>query len=135
MRSMMNPNDIAVACIPVPEHIMKILMPLVVAITVTPASAAALAQHVHAAPLPQAAVSTAGASLTYTDGVVKRVDKAGGRLTIAHDPIVNLDMPRMTMAFRVKDAAWLERVKEGDRIRFAAENPQGVLTVVALQTK
>jgi Cu(I)/Ag(I) efflux system protein CusF len=44
-------------------------------------------------------------------------------------------MPKMTMVFRVKDASWLDRLKEGDRILFAAENPNGVLTVVAYEPR
>ncbi len=88
------------------------------------------AQHQHGT---VAAVGGTSASVTYVDGVVKRIDKAGGRVTIAHDPITNLDMPRMTMTFRVRDAHWLEQMKEGAHIRFAAESPNGVLTVVAYQ--
>lgn len=36
----------------------------------------------------------------------------------------------MTMAFRVKDAAWLDQMKAGDKIRFLAEDANGVYTVV-----
>lgn len=92
----------------------------------------ALAQHNHGATASAAPV-TASAKATYTDGVVKRVDKASGRITISHEAIRNLDMPKMTMPFRVTDATWLEKLKEGDHIRFAAENPNGVLTMVAYE--
>jgi len=68
-----------------------------------------------------------------TNGVVKRVDKAAGSVTIAHEPLTNLGMPGMTMAFLVKDRAWLDGIKEGSRIRFVAENVNGELTVVALE--
>ena len=64
------------------------------------------------------------------DGVVKKVDKSGGKLTLAHGPLTNLGMPPMTMVFRVKDAAWLDQLKDGDKIRFIAENLNGALTVV-----
>lgn len=34
-----------------------------------------------------------------TEGVVKKVDKAQGKLTIKHGPLDNLGMPAMTMVF------------------------------------
>lgn len=68
------------------------------------------------------------------DGLVKKVDKAGGKLTISHDALPN-GMPAMTMAFRVKDAAWLDKVKDGQKIRFASANINGAMTVVRLEVQ
>ena len=65
-------------------------------------------------------------------GEVKKVDKDAGKLTIKHAPLANLDMPAMTMVFRVKDAAMLEKVKAGDKINFAAERANGAITVTLL---
>ena len=98
-------------------------------------TAPAFAQHNHGAmSMPgMAAPAASMVKATYTDGVVKRVDRASGRVTISHDAIKNLDMPKMTMPFRVTDPTWLDKLKEGDRIRFAAENPNGVLTMVAYE--
>ena len=42
-------------------------------------------------------------STAMTAGEVKKVDKDAGKVTIKHGPIKNLDMPGMTMIFRVKD--------------------------------
>ncbi|MDR1276005.1 MAG: copper-binding protein [Candidatus Accumulibacter sp.] len=67
-------------------------------------------------------------------GVVRRVDKAAGKITLSHGPLAGLGMPAMTMSFRVKDAAWLDRVHAGDKVRFAAESINGALTVVRLET-
>ncbi|MDP1926982.1 MAG: copper-binding protein [Thiobacillus sp.] len=68
-----------------------------------------------------------------TEGVVKKVDKAQGKLTLKHGPLENLDMPGMTMVFRVQDASWLDRVKPGDTIRFLADRVDGVFTVTTLE--
>ncbi|MHB1216408.1 MAG: copper-binding protein [Thiobacillus sp.] len=68
-----------------------------------------------------------------TEGVVKKVDKAQGNLTIKHGPLENLGMPAMTMVFRVQDAAWLEQLKPGDDIRFLADRVNGVFTVTTLE--
>jgi len=68
-----------------------------------------------------------------TAGEIRKVDKEQGKLTIRHEPLTNLDMPAMTMVFRVKDPAMLDRVKEGDKVRFVAERLDGAITVVDLQ--
>uniref|UniRef100_Q47DT2 Uncharacterized protein n=1 Tax=Dechloromonas aromatica (strain RCB) TaxID=159087 RepID=Q47DT2_DECAR len=65
-----------------------------------------------------------------TDGLIKKVDKNAGKLTVAHGPLPN-GMPGMTMAFRVKDAIWLDKVKEGQKIRFAMDDK---MTIVRLET-
>lgn len=75
----------------------------------------------------------AAAEAKLSEGEVRKVDKAGGKLTIKHGPLENLDMPPMTMAFRVKEAAMLDRVKPGDRIRFLAERVNGVFTITQLE--
>ena len=68
-----------------------------------------------------------------TAGVVKKIDKDAGKLSIAHEPIENLGMPKMTMVFRVKEPAMLEAVKEGDKVNFAADKIQGTLTVTRIE--
>ncbi len=81
-----------------------------------------------------AAQGTAAAEAALVDGQVKKVDKASGKVTISHGPLTNLGMnTAMTMAFRVKDASWLDRMKEGDKIRFTADNVNGALTIVYLE--
>ena len=73
------------------------------------------------------------ADLAQADGVVKKVDKAAGKVTLAHGPLTNLDMPAMTMVFRVKDAKWLDQLAPGTKIRFVADQVDGVLTVVSFE--
>lgn len=68
-----------------------------------------------------------------TEGEVRKIDPKAQTLTLQHGPIPSLDMPAMTMAFKVKSAALLNQVKAGDRVRFSAEMPAGVLTVTAIE--
>ncbi len=68
-----------------------------------------------------------------TKGKIKKVDKDAGKVTIQHGPIANLDMPGMTMVFRVRDPAMLGQVKEGDNVMFSAENVNGALTVTKIE--
>lgn len=69
-----------------------------------------------------------------TSGVVKKVDKGAGKVTISHGPLENLGMPKMTMVFRVKDPAMLDRLKEGDEIRFVADKVDGAYTLVSFES-
>jgi Cu/Ag efflux protein CusF len=74
-----------------------------------------------------------GAAAALADGEVRKVDKSAGKLTIRHGPLANLDMPAMTMVFQVRDAAMLEQVKAGDKIKFAADRVNGAYTVMQIE--
>jgi len=65
-----------------------------------------------------------------TQGEVRRIDLAGGRITLRHGPIANLGMPPMTMVFVVSDKAQLEGLAVGDKVQFVADKQgsQYVLT-------
>ena len=88
-----------------------------------------------AEPLGPAIVVTevAGASAAISHGEIKKVDKEAGKITIKHGPLVNLEMPAMTMVFRVKDPAMLDEVKEGDKVKFVASRENGAITIIQLE--
>jgi len=67
------------------------------------------------------------------DGEVRKVDKDAKKITITHGPIQSLEMPPMTMVFQVKDAAMLEQVKAGDKVKFEAQKLGGALTVTRIE--
>lgn len=68
-----------------------------------------------------------------TEGEVRKVDKDAGKITLKHGPILNLDMPAMTMVFRVRDASMLDKVKTGEKVRFGAEKIGGTLTIMEIE--
>lgn len=70
-----------------------------------------------------------------TEGEVRKVDAAQGKITLKHGEIKNLDMPAMSMAFAVKDPAMLSRVQPGDKVRFAADKINGTYTVTAIELR
>ncbi|SHN09991.1 copper-binding protein [Roseibium suaedae] len=80
-------------------------------------------------------LSLAGQALAadYTKGTVRKVDLKSKKVTIAHEDLKNLDMPAMTMPFRVADEAMLGQLKEGDEIEFTAERIKGNLTVTEIK--
>lgn len=79
--------------------------------------------------LAQAKADTA----TMVDAEVRKVDKDAGKVTLKHQPITNLDMPAMTMVFRVKEPEMLDKLKAGDKVRFAADRVGGQFTVVKIE--
>jgi Cu/Ag efflux protein CusF len=98
----------------------------------------AVAHFALAAPAgaPGAGASPAAADMaaaSSTEGEVRKVDKAAGKIMLKHGPIRNLDMPGMTMVFRVRDVSLLDKVKAGDKVRFTAEKVEGALTVVQME--
>ncbi len=69
---------------------------------------------------------------TNTRAEVIKIDRDGGRVTLKHAGIKNLDMPPMTMIFHVADASLLQGVAVGSRVRFMAERIEGRYTVTGL---
>ncbi|MEO6354428.1 MAG: copper-binding protein [Oxalobacteraceae bacterium] len=67
-----------------------------------------------------------------SEGVVKKIDKTVGKITITHGEIRNLGMAPMTMMFRVKDPAMLDQVQAGQKIRFHVDIVNNAYTVVRI---
>lgn len=51
-------------------------------------------------------------------GVVTNIDRAGGKVTLKHEPIQSLNWPAMTMAFGVKDKAMLDKLAKDKKVQF-----------------
>jgi len=69
----------------------------------------------------------------FTKGKVKKVDAEAKKVTLIHEELKSLEMPAMTMVFRVEDAAILEKLKEGSDVEFVAERVNGKLTVTSVK--
>ena len=78
-------------------------------------------------------VLTQAGTTDMTDGEIRKVDKDMKKITIKHGEIKNLDMPGMTMLFQVKDAAMLDMVKPGDKVKFRVEKAGGGIVVTEIQ--
>ena len=73
------------------------------------------------------------AAADMADGEIRKVDKGAQKITIKHGPLTSLDMPPMTMVFRVKDPSFLDKVKPGDKVKFEAEKIGGAFTVTRIE--
>ena len=95
------------------------------------AQANTLAQAQPAGQAPQGTSAPAPADAT---GTVQSIDKSGRKVKLKHGPIPKLDMPGMTMTFRVSDPALLDAVREGETVGFDVEK-QGSSYVVTRWAK
>jgi len=81
------------------------------------------------APAAGAPASAPSASAT---GEVRRVDAAGGRVTIKHGEIPGLELPAMTLVYRA-DPALLAGIKPGQSVRFTATRQAGGYVITQIQ--
>ncbi len=65
-------------------------------------------------------------------GLVKAVDAQKGVVTIAHEPIKELNWPAMIMGFKLSDRALMEKAAVGKKIDFVLED-RGGPTIVAIK--
>jgi Cu/Ag efflux protein CusF len=100
---------------------MKRLIPLLAAL--------AIAAPLYAEPVTPPAAQAS----VMSEGVVRKIDAANAKITLKHGPLVNLDMPPMTMVFRVQSPELLNAVKVGDKVKFHVEDINGAFTVTAIQ--
>jgi Cu/Ag efflux protein CusF len=79
--------------------------------------------------------SATPADAALADGVVRKVDRQAGMVTIQHGELKNVGMPPMTMAYKAKDAAMVNRAIEGEKIRFRLENINDSYTITTLEKR
>lgn len=72
-------------------------------------------------------------SADVTEGVVRKIDREVGKITLKHGEIKNLAMPAMTMVFRVRDKSLLDSIQTGDKVKFKAISEGGKLVVTEIQ--
>ena len=63
-----------------------------------------------------ASAGAAGMTMHQADAVVKAVDAAAGKVTLAHEPVKSLGWPAMTMGFAVKDKALFDKLVVGQKV-------------------
>lgn len=86
----------------------------------------------HGAPAAKPAMAMQEAAME--QGVVKKVDKAAGKVSIAHEAQKG-GMPAMTMVYKVKEAAMLEKLQPGQKIRFTVDSAESSTLIRMEQVK
>lgn len=74
----------------------------------------------------------AQADVKYSTGTVQKIDAKGGKVTVKHGQLYNLDMPSMTMVFRA-DEAMIAKMAVGQDIEFVEDRVKGKITIVKLK--
>ena len=68
-----------------------------------------------------------------TDGEVRKVDLEAGKITIKHADIKHMDMPAMTMVFKVADPSLLTGLTVNDEVLFSVEKQGSALIVTQIK--
>lgn len=89
--------------------------------------------QVHGGDYRAADSSPPNAAASLATGVVRKVDRDAQKVTLRHGPIPNLEMPEMTMVFRVADARMLDDLEPGKTVLFEAERIGGQLTITHIE--
>lgn len=72
-------------------------------------------------------------ALPQVNAEVRKVDPDAQKITLKHAEIPNLEMSAMTMVFRVKDPALLQKAKAGDQVKVTVDKVEGALTVMSME--
>ena len=104
---------------------------LIVALTLTLTSGAALAgaemADMKGMPMAAAPVPKHG----HANGVIKAIDVKAGTLTLQHGPIPGVGWPAMTMTFKAASASLLTGLKVGETVAFDCVVSGGSAVVTA----
>ena len=68
-----------------------------------------------------------------SEGEITRWDPRTRKVTLRHGELKNLEMPPMTMVFRVNDASLLAPLRPGDKVRFRAERQDGGYVITRME--
>lgn len=74
----------------------------------------------------------AGTPASLTEGEIRKVDAANGKVTIRHGEISNLQMGAMTMIFTARDPKVLANLAAGDKVTFRAIRDEGSLVITEI---
>jgi Cu/Ag efflux protein CusF len=78
-------------------------------------------------------LAVAAVAAEQADGEVRRIDKARGTVLLKHGEIKSIKMGPMTMAFKLKEPAMADQLKEGDKVKFTVEAKGEDLIVTSIR--
>lgn len=81
--------------------------------------------HGHGTPAPAPSASAPAAEVQWTEAEIRKVDAEARKFTLRHGPIRHLEMGGMTMVFKLKDPAWVDQFKAGDKVRVKLDRAPG----------
>jgi Cu(I)/Ag(I) efflux system protein CusF len=113
---------------------MKVIALVTIAALIVPTGAAlAQAGAAKTADAKSSPANKAEGAAHKATGVVKKVDPAEGKVTLAHDPVKELNWPGMTMGFVVKDKALFKKLVVDKKIEFEFVQQGSTFIVTAVK--
>lgn len=117
---------------------LRVPFAIVVTLTVCSVSQQAFAKMGHSMKgMHSTSMAPAAATMVNTEAlanaVVKQISLTKKTVTLTHGALPN-GMPAMTMIYQVKQAARLETMSVGQKIRFAGESVDGGMTVTRFES-
>ena len=76
-------------------------------------------------------VVVAQAQEASASGEVRRLDAEAGKITLKHGEISDLELPAMTLVYKI-DPALLANIKPGDKVKFTAKREGGDYVVTKI---
>jgi Cu/Ag efflux protein CusF len=67
-------------------------------------------------------------------GIIKKIQRAQGKVKIEHGPIDRLGMPGMTMVFKVQDPTQLDGLEKGSTVDFSVDNSSGGFVITDIKS-
>ena len=78
---------------------------------------------------------SAPASTPWVEGEIRRIDATLRKITLRHGDIPNLDMPGMTMVFKLGPDVEIGTLAAGAAVRFSAELINGEYTLTRIEPR
>jgi len=78
-------------------------------------------------------IAIADGDLPKVAGEVRKVKPKSGKITIRHEPIPNLDMPGMSMVFRVDEGIDISQFKKGETVEFTVVEKDGKMVILSIE--
>lgn len=105
-----------------PAHIRYTLVIALAGVGFLPFSQAQTDHSTHGMPTAKPAMAMTQTAME--QGVLRKVNKATGKVSIAHEAQQG-GMPAMTMVYNVKNLATLDKVQTGQKVRFTTDPADG----------
>lgn len=103
------------------------------ALSLMAAAIPSMAAHHGGSPPSRQSGGTQDSASEFVNAEVRKIDKAGGKLTLKHEALRKFDMAGMTMAFRVTEPAMFDGLTVGDRVRFVPDKRNGQFVIIRIE--
>lgn len=77
-------------------------------------------------------IATAEEELPKVAGEIRKIKLKSGKITIRHEAIPNLDMPGMSMVFRIEEGLDISALEKGDKVEFTVVDKDGKMVIMSI---